>query len=313
MVGTLTENTLPLAALILRRLPDGGFAAREGGVYRPDATAWAILALAAAGWEEPALHAARARLAADQQLDGRLPLAPEHPEAFWPTPLAILAWQGASSFSAQQSKAVHFLLNNSGRHFPKKPDSPFGHDSTLKGWPWIDGTHSWVMPTSLAIIALTAAGSGGQARVEEAKRLLLDRQLPGGGWNYGNTTVFGQTLFPMPETTGAALTALAGQIAKAEVAASLAYLAKRVAEIRTPLSLCWGLWGLTAWEARPPAAAQWLKECWQRQDRYGTYDTVALALLALAWIARPGYCPILGSTRYSDSSANVLQENGLTI
>lgn len=277
-------------ALVGRRLPDGGFATQTGGDYRPDATAWAILGLAAAGWKPADLHAARTRLAADQLADGRLPLAREHPEAFWPTPPAILAWQGAAGFSAYQAKAVHFLLASSGQHFPKKNDSPFGHDTTIRGWSWIDGTHSWIMPSSLAILALTTAGWGDQERVQEARQLLLNRQLPAGGWNYGNTTVFGQVLHPMPETTGAALTALAGCVPASEVAASLAYLAKRVAQIRTPLSLSWGLLGLAAWGARPRAAEQWLQECWQRQARYGVYDTTALALLALAW-TRDGICP----------------------
>lgn len=45
-----------------RRLPEGGFAARPGGEYRPDAAAWAVLALRMGGIESQRLIAAMRRL-----------------------------------------------------------------------------------------------------------------------------------------------------------------------------------------------------------------------------------------------------------
>jgi len=281
-------KTSLLVTLKDRHLGDGGFWNRDEGDYRPDATAWAILALQTWEANDLELTSARARLAEEQQADGRVSLVPERPEAFWPTPLAILAWNRIPEFLEARNRAIRFLLNTSGRHFPKKQDSVIGHDPSIRGWPWIDGTHSWAIPSSLAIISLTAAGYGGHDRVQEAQRLLLDRQLPGGGWNYGNTTVFGQVLHPMPEATGVVLTALAGRAGREEVGSSLAYLAGRTAQVRTPLSLCWGLLGLAAWGARPPEAGEWLQECWQRQERYGAYDTTALALLVLAALIQEG-------------------------
>ena len=68
-----------------------GFRDRQGGVYRADATAWAILALMAAGTESDLSSAARSRLAADQLGDGSISISPLHPHAFWPTSLAVLA------------------------------------------------------------------------------------------------------------------------------------------------------------------------------------------------------------------------------
>ena len=222
-------------------------------------------------------------------------MSAEHPEAFWTTALAVLAWQQAPEFREAQARAVRFLLTTSGQHFAKSKDSPVGHDTSIKGWPWIGGTHSWVMPTALAIAALRVAGQGDQQRVEEAKRLLLDRQLADGGWNYGNTTVFGQKLHPMPESTGAALSALAGTVTPQEIAASLAYLKLRVAQVRTPLSLSWSLLGLGAWNERPPDAPEMIRECWQRQERYGEYNTCNLALLLLALEAPAGLLALFGS------------------
>lgn len=76
-----------------RALADGGFASHPTQQHsRPDATAWAILALDTTDTEVDLLEAARLRLAADQLADGRVSLSKDHPEVFWPTPLAILAW-----------------------------------------------------------------------------------------------------------------------------------------------------------------------------------------------------------------------------
>ena len=86
-------------------------------------------------------------------------------------------------------------------HWKKDEEETTGHDTNLKGWSWRSDTFSWCEPTSMAMMALEVAGYGGHPRLIEAQRLLLDRQIPGGGWNYGNTTVFGQVLNPMPEST----------------------------------------------------------------------------------------------------------------
>lgn len=277
-----TFTSALLAALGKQHAQGGGFRSRGGNDYRPDATAWAIVALQAFSPATGNIQSGQARLAADQQPDGRISISPEHLEAFWPTPLAILAWQQAPKFREAQTQAVQFLLHTSGLHFPKNQNLPVGHDPSIQGWPWIAGAHSWVIPTAMAVLALRVAGYGEHGRIGEARRLLLDRQLPDGGWNYGNITVFGQKLHPMPESTGMALCALAGIVGREEIAVSLDYLKLRVAQVRTPVSLSWGLLGLGAWGEKPAAAALWLRECWRRQERYGGYDTEAISLMLLA-------------------------------
>jgi len=47
-------------------------------------------------------------------------------------------------------------------------------------------------------------------RADEAVQLMLDRILPGGGCNYGNTIVLDQLLRPHIQPTGIVLLALAG-------------------------------------------------------------------------------------------------------
>ena len=117
---------------------------------------------------------------------------------------------------------------------------------------------------------------------KEGTRLLLNRQLPHGGWNYGNTVVFDQELRPMPLSTGIVLDGLHGLTAAAAVQPSLTYLQARVVSLTTPRSLGWALLGLGAWGARPEPAPGWIAACLNNQARYGEYSTDCLALLLVA-------------------------------
>ena len=268
-----------------RALSEGGFPARGGEPFRSDATAWAILALSQLVSGHSLLGPARDRLTTAQDPDGRVSMSREHEEAFWPTALSILAWHGSQAHESHCSRGVLFLLKTTGKHRSKNPDDPVGHDPSIPGWPWIDGTHSWIEPTALGVIALKAAGHGQHDRVRQATEMMLDRQLAHGGWNYGNTTVFGRELHPMPESTGAALAGLVGQAEQGTVARSLDYLQGEVDRLRTPVSLGWVLLGLAAWDLWPSNGAALVERCLANQARYGEYDTSALCLLFLGALA----------------------------
>lgn len=274
-----------------RALPEGGFRRGVRGAYRSDATAWAVLALRQAGAEPELWRAGAARLAAAQAPDGRIPVSAEHPEAFHPTPVAVLAWQGLPEFQAASRRAVEFLLSTTGRHFPKESEDPADHDTAIPGWPWVADTHSWVEPTAFGLMALRAHGLGDHPRAREARRLLLNRQLPEGGWNYGNTRVFGVTLQPLPDSTGVALTALARMVPRTQVAASLEYLERHAPGLRTPRSLGWSLLGLRAWGEEPSESLPWLADCLRRQEVV-PYDTESLAVLTLALAPEGGLLPL---------------------
>lgn len=272
-------------ALLRLTLQEGGFSNRPGGHFQTDSTAWGILAFHACKGSEELLERSRTLLVHDQGVDGRICISKEHPESYWPTPLAILAWQGSLASSEAQQRAIYFLLSSTGWHFPHSHDAPWAHDTLLKGWPWIDGTHSWIEPTVLCVMALRKVGHGQHERVQEAVRMLLNRQLPHGGWNYGNTLMFGKELHPMPESTGAALAGLAGDVDRKKVARSLDYLQGEVDRLRTPISLGWALLGLAAWRMAPPNAIALVERCLANQDRYGEYETSALCLLFLGGLA----------------------------
>lgn len=271
-----------------RALPNGGFSGRTGGHYRPDATAWAIFVLAAVGAREDLVQSGRSRLAADQMEDGRVSVSPDCPQAFWPTPLAVIAWHGSPTHREPQSRALKFLLTTTGKHFERKDESMYGHDSAIKGWPWIEDTHSWVEPSSMVLLALELTGNGDHERAREARHMLLDRQLERGGWNYGNTTVFGQQLRPMPASTGLVLNVLAARVQRECVEKSLSYLKDQVGRLRTPLSLGWSLLGLGAWRERPADAESSVFECFDRQETYGPYDTSQLSLLLASLLGKRG-------------------------
>jgi hypothetical protein len=283
-----------LEELRKRALKEGGFVLQEGREYRPDATAWAILALGVAGIQPDIVTNARKRLADSQKSDGRVCVSADHPDAFWPTPLAALAWHGSPAYREPQSRAVRFLVAINGRHFVRTPDHPLAHDTSLRGWPWIAETHSMVEPTALTLLALRMTGHEDHERAREAVRMLMDRQLPMGGWNYGNTAVYGQELYPQPENTGLALCALSGLVSRTDVQQSIDYLRSRVLQIRTPLSLGWGLLGLGAWGKRPMEARSWVQECLERQNKYGPYETTHLSLMILAFHARGGFYSLVG-------------------
>lgn len=278
-----------LDRILIRSLPEGGFADRPNGVYRTDATAWAAVVLDVLGPRDLYEKTAR-RLADDQLPDGRVPIASGHPAVWWPTSLAAIAWAGVDAYRGQKDRALHFTLRVSGTTPEKVAGDPVGHDTALRGWSWVEGTHSWIEPTALGLLAIAAAGITDHSRSREAVRLLLNRQLPHGGWNYGNTTIFGRELHPMPESTGAALAGLAGRVSQAEVERSLSYLAGEVPRLRTPLSLGWGLLGLAVWGRWPSNGEDLISNCLAAQSRYGEYDTAVICILLMS--AVEGLMPV---------------------
>jgi hypothetical protein len=269
--------------IVGRELPGGGFGYSNADVFSPEATAWAILALKASDvYPEMAQRACEA-LAGYQLSDGRVSAVKEYAAAAWPTPLCILAWRCLPGFRPQMDAALDFLLSFKGRHTPKPTGSPAGHDTSIVGWPWVEQTHSWIEPTCLAIMALQASGYGDHPRTREAARMIMDRQLAAGGWNYGNTTVFGQDLLPIPENSGQALCALSGMTDLSSVKKSLDYLVQCIRRIRTPMALSWMLHGLGMWGRLPRYWKQYVVESLALQARYGLYDTVLLAQLVTAY------------------------------
>ncbi len=280
--------------LARRLLPDGSYSARPGAPVSLEATGWSAVYWALIDDRPRRLAAARA-LAAAQSADGRLSASPLHPGASWPTPIAVLAWHRLAELERERGRAIDYLLALSGHRMERSAAGAVTIDPALVGWPWVERTFSWVGPTALALLALHAESRSGEARAAEGLRMLLDRQLPSGGWNYGNTIVFGSELLAAPEETGPALAALAGRVPRHTVASSLELLRVELGRIRTPLSLAWGVLALAAWGERPPAADAHLEESLALASRFGGYESTDLALLGIAALARHGLLAGLAS------------------
>ncbi len=255
----------------------------------------ACIALAAHGVEPQRFENGLAWLSNVRRPDGSVPVSSAVSSPAWPTGLAVLAWvcgreRVGPRHEPDIEKAAHWLLATRGCRLP--PTDEVGHDTTLQGWPWVEGTHSWAEPTAYAILALRAVGQAAHPRVREGVRLLLDRTLPSGGWNYGNTRVFDSTLRPFVATTGIVLSALAGERSAAPIDASIAYLTPALRDVRSPLSVGWGFIGLTAWNSRPNDARSRLARCAVR-TRNEQPNTLYDTLLLLAAVES---CPLVRVT-----------------
>lgn len=267
----------------LEKLTPAGYT--DSGPPTAEPVAWASLALHGAGRNDGASRAAE-WLVEQQQRDGSVPASHTKGGPYWTTSLAILTWQQLDSqrYETQTTRAVEYLLASEGRTMPRNPN--MGHDTTLVGWSWNPDTHSWLEPTAFTVMALRSAGYADHPRTAEAVRLLVDRLLPEGGCNYGNTEVLGQILLPHLQPSGVVLWSLAaeGDI-DPRINKSLDLIEQMLEQPTGCSSLAFALLALTAWNRRPANADQLIAEALERPSaRQSPYK---LALLALASQQQP--------------------------
>ncbi len=205
-------------------------------------------------------------------------------EPGWATPYALLAWKALGGYENERNRAVAWLLERTGMTMPKEegPRPVAGHDRSIVGWPWVGGTHSWVEPTALAVVALRREGLASHSRVQEGVRLLRDRAIVTGGWNCGNKATYGRVLRPNPATTGLALLALAhGGPGGDWTENGIRYLLGTLPSVKAAASLGWGLVGLRAWGRAPDQADRWLAGCFTNlAGRLDAGPRLAMLLLA---------------------------------
>ena len=170
----------------------------------------------------------------------------------WPTGLAILAWHhwdrvsGSTRFATNIERAISWLLKTEGTTIPPDEAKHIGHDTTLVGWPWVVGTHSWIEPTAISALALRTMDLADHIRVTDAIELLIDRQLPQGGCNYGNTFILGQRLRPHIQPTGWAMLALRGVASTEKIKKSLTFLRRSLSSRLSLVSASFAILGLNA-------------------------------------------------------------------
>ena len=277
----------------LAKMPCGYHA---GDPSAAEPIALAALALLGAGRIDEARNHLRWLATAGQKPDGSVAPYETLQWPGWPTPLAIVAAVFASQSADNKilpdidlARAKTWLLGAKGKTLEKTPE--FGHDGMLVGWPWVLGTHSWQEPTAWSVLALKALGLFDHPRTREGVRLLIDRLLPEGGCNYGNTYVLGQKLRAQVEPTGLAMLALAGEPSDdLRIPYSLQFLTTNLSASTTPISLSYGLLGLAAHHQPPAESTIWLESAYHQTINR---EPAALPIALLVLAAQGDDCPLM--------------------
>ena len=218
--------------------------------------AFSTLALIQFGRLESAARIAN-WIAGIQSGDGSVGINRQHATPTWPTSLAMLAWyhlqkaEDSGRYQQNLADAKSWALSITGKQVDPEKASYIGHDTMLIGWPWVQGTHSWMEPTAFYTWAFKTIGLHDHSRTREAVRLLLDRQLPQGGCNYGNTFILGQRLLPHLQPSGIAMMAMHGEDQLTEkqqhaITRTAAYLNRSLQSEASLASFCFGALGLIA-------------------------------------------------------------------
>jgi hypothetical protein len=238
---------------------DGGWPYVRGSSWT-EPTAYAVLALLAAGETEPAKRGLRWILAAERP-DGGWPPQAGVDRSAWVT--ALVALLPPEHLGARaHARAIAWLLKTTGMESTltyRLREWLIGNsppERQFPGWPWIPDTAAWVGPTSLAVLALDKEYRRRPSpaiweRIDCGRRFLLSRICREGGWNHGSVRALGSESRPYPETTGLALAALRG-VRSPETERGLAVARRFLAECRSADALNWLRLGLRAHGQLPP-------------------------------------------------------------
>lgn len=285
------------AALLAAQSTDGGWATEPGKRSNTEATALAILALGtASGPALSALERGLVWLVKHQRPDGGWPVGVGHERSTWPTPLAVLAVLSRVELRERAARGLRWLVGHGGidpgwliralyRLWPAA--LPVRMDPSLRGWSWNPEAFSWVEPTAYALLALkkgraVLSGPDVDARIHEGESLLYDRVCDGGGWNYGNTNVYGVPVPPYPEVTAIALLGLQDRRELSPHRSSIQAMRRMLGEVDSGFALSWVIACLAVHGEDTAAERQRLAASYARTGFLGSTRTLALALIASA-------------------------------
>lgn len=240
----------PVESLASASNPEGGWGYSPGLSLHLEPTCLAILALADHQNHADTLNRAFAALETQAESNGTYRLSRGRPEAIWPT--AVVMFTRSAVGKPVSPKSIERLLTVRGRTIKGDPEvqSMFDTDAERVGWPWADGTFSWVEPTAWAVLALRAVGKFNHPRVVEGARLLLDRAFDSGGVNYGNRKVLEAWTEPIPGPTALMLLALQGS-REPRVLSAVQYLMQAVGPMKDLEHLGWAKLALDCYRDLP--------------------------------------------------------------
>jgi hypothetical protein len=232
-----------------RQMKSGGWAYFDSVQESLEATCLAELALAP---ERPASSSAAILFLLKSQLtDGGWPAFLGDSEGSWTTALALCTLNSTGDFTAAREKAFRWLYAERGREGHwfwrwkfKTSDRNVRFDPDKYGWPWVTGSASWVIPTAFSIIAIEQftvcnRSEESEKRIHLGVEMLLDRACVDGGWNSGNSLVYGVPLRPHVESTAIALLALQDEQRTEVAQKSLSWLRQNAASVGSVSSLAW--------------------------------------------------------------------------
>ncbi len=288
-----TESTRAAICNVLeeRQLSSGGWPALAGSSQvAVEPTVYSMLALRPD--PERAYERALRCLLDCQNPNGSWPsFIGDDAEGAWTTALALLALANNSEEVASRRKGFQWLLRSVGKESSwvwrwkfRTADRHVRFDPNKFGWPWQPNTNSWVVPTAFAVLALRHLPSSwslehSELRLERGTEMLLDRVCPGGGWNAGNSVVYGAALAPHPDDTAIALLALRHCPHESAVQRSLAWLEGKASTLSAPWSLAWSALALAAHSRCVGRLLSFLAD---RVGDCGLSDNATLAVIALA-------------------------------
>jgi Prenyltransferase and squalene oxidase repeat len=275
---------------------DGGWGAVKGKRSNTESTSFALMALkslegkpfdrqTAAGLKWSIQH---------QGDDGSWSLNDASKQSSWTTPIAVLALLPFQDQREHVLRGAKWVLTQEGRKpgwvasllvrlsLVKKMTEL---DPYLSGWSWTPGAFSWVEPTSYSLMALkklkrSLAGTNCEERIRQGEMLIYDRMCENGGWNYGNSRVLGEALWPYPDVTAVALIALQDRATNEANQTSLRALDALMREAASGTALSWGILCLTLYNQDVREWKKILVKDFEKTRFLGETKAVALALLA---------------------------------
>ena len=274
-----------------RQMKSGGWAYFDSVQESLEATCLAELALA------PERHANSSEailfLLKSQLSDGGWPAFLGDSEGSWTTALALCTLNSTGDFTAAREKACRWLCAERGREGHwfwrwkfKTSDRNVRFDPDKYGWPWVTGSASWVIPTAFSIIAIEQftvcnRSEESEKRIHLGVEMLLDRECVDGGWNSGNSLVYGVPLRPHVEATAIALLALQDEQRIEMVQKSLSWLRQNAASVDSVSSLAWCILTLFVYQESVEPLKNRLATIMGDGREVRNNATLATALLAL--------------------------------
>jgi hypothetical protein len=256
--GRMASISRPEEVLIRRQSTAGGWSSFESTQISVEATCLALLALSPL--KPDAGSSPMDRLLRLQHHDGGWPAFSGDEESSWTTALALNVLNITSEAVSAREQALHWLIEGRGREANwlwrwkfRIADRDVRFNPHKYGWPWSPKTVSWVIPSAFSLVAIkqyTACNrlAASEERIRLGVEMLLDRACVVGGWNSGNSIVYGVPLPPHVEATAIALLALQDEERTPIIRMSLAWLKQRSATIEAVESLAWSILSLFVYQ-----------------------------------------------------------------